>query len=91
MINSLSSVSKASEKSNIVPEKFGRRRRIDANKWHNVVVVWLENRTDPTDEYFQQTIEQLDKNVQYLDIFMDNDECIEFIACYPDALVDEQN
>ncbi|CAF0901422.1 unnamed protein product [Adineta steineri] len=56
------------------------RRRDTSRKVKNILLIWLDNNIDESNEDCQNTILQLRHAVNDINIFTNDDECIEFIA-----------
>ncbi|CAF1449293.1 unnamed protein product [Adineta ricciae] len=60
-------------------EKADTWQPIDVEMMQSVVVTWLDNHIDSNSEDRRYTIKQLQRLVDTVEIFSDNDECVEFI------------
>ena len=60
-------------------EKADTWQPVDVEIMQSVVVTWLDNHIDSNSEDRQYTIKQLQRIVNTVEIFSDNDECVEFI------------
>ncbi|CAF1599644.1 unnamed protein product, partial [Adineta ricciae] len=60
-------------------EKTDTWQPIDVEMMQSVVVTWLDNHIDSNSEDRRYTIKQLQRLVNTVEIFSDNDECVEFI------------
>ena len=55
-------------------------RRIDVQMVQNVLLVWLDENVDENSSNCRNTIIQLRETVNNINIFTDNDECVDFLS-----------
>ncbi|UJR12206.1 hypothetical protein I4U23_016383 [Adineta vaga] len=63
------------------------RRRIELQKMQTVVAVWLDKHFDRNNEDCRNRIQQFQSVVNHINVFTDNDGCIEFILEIDDKKV----
>jgi hypothetical protein len=56
------------------------RRRINIRMAQNVLLIWLDNSIDKNNEDYQRTITQLRRVVNFVNLFTDTDQCIDFLT-----------
>ena len=65
--------------SSTTPKGARRRGRLDLQMVQNVLLVWLDNNINENNSDCQNTISQLRRTVNSVNIFTDGQECIEFL------------
>ncbi|CAF1331744.1 unnamed protein product [Adineta ricciae] len=56
-----------------------RRQRINIQRVQHIVLIWLDSNIDKNSEDCQDTMRKLQRAVNNVHMFMDSDQCIEFI------------
>ena len=80
-MNNISVADVSSQSGNVIKKDItAARRRINAEMVQDVLLIWLDNNIDENSSECLNTITQLQQAMTNINIFTDNDKCVEFLT-----------